>query len=70
MQSAMDAAGAVVVVQVPVPPDTTRNLLIYDEIFMTVSENVIDLQVWAPSPKTVTFYQFRHDPAQNTVTFK
>ena len=53
-----------------VTPRTTRNYLICDEFFMTFSENVMNSLLWVPSPKTVTFFQFRHCPAQNTVMLK
>ena len=49
---------------------TTRNYLICDEFFMMFSENVMDSLLWVLSPKTVTFFQFRHSPAHNTVTLK
>jgi hypothetical protein len=52
-----------------VTPRTTRNYLICDEFFMTFSENVMDSLLWVPSP-TMTLFQFRHSPAQNTVTLK
>ena len=48
----------------------TRNHLIYDAFSMTFSKNVTDSQLWVPSPKIMTFYQFFHSPAQNIVTFK
>ena len=50
--------------------NTTRKHLIYDAFSMTFSKNITDLQLWVPSPKIMTFYQFCHSPAQNIVTFK
>ena len=59
-----------IVFQTSSPTCTTRNHLIYDEFFMTFSDNVTDSQLWVPSPKIVTFCPFCHNPAQNIVTFK
>ena len=47
---------------------STKNYLICDGLFMTVSENIIDLQVWVPSPKNRDILSILSGP--NIVTFK